>query len=882
MRRKQEHRRFMGLEVLETRRLMAIDLQVEYDPFPDAAEGDELTFVARIHNNGDETAEQVLIRSSLTNELVDPVWERQFGRAKFNPNPYADREPDFSIPAADQSIGSNPWQRITKLGDINGDGLTDFHIETPARRHLGNGYVLFGGLEQDFRDFEDDRIARIEGLGARWLGDVNGDGFNDFIWNSQIIFGAEDIGEGGTLKDPDPNDAPAGGRLNLGELWGLVYGVGDVDADGVDDFVSYYHGQTRVIRGATNLGTLTELTDADIAAATIATIEETGFLTAAGPIGDVNQDGFDDFSFSSIGRGRGVSIVFGGPNIVTGSLRRDELNGLNGFNINPEFDAPGRVWINYLDRFDGDYSVSVPAVTAQSGGDFNGDGMHDLVLRFTGGDLDAPSRAGDYRAGAAVIYGSPTIGAEGVFHVTEDNATFVQMKVFVWNQRPEVTVTDLNGDEYSDLIIDAQGASQFIYGGPDAFDIDIGYGDTHPFIDDHYYEYYEGFNGDNGYATGGYTYRLDINGDGYLDEVARQNETELDIFLGRETPPEPPPTPGTGDIEEVLSIPAGQSVVYTVTGIHRDTGNSIETSAFSLSARDSEDLRDNAVSERSSVLLDMDVSEVTFGEAGNVELEIRIDNRGPSNAVDLRLNESLNDVLEDISWTRTEQVFPTTLYLDELQGADGASFAGPARSTEEIYRGIDALGGTVGVAGDVNGDGVDDVFAIGQNGRDTTSLLFLGGDTVGEGGNLVVAETEIMSSVDPTPADFNGDGFADSVELDAASQETRSRARVTFGTADGIPELAAEDLDGQNGFQVVTDEFPPFVFAELNASWGDINADGFDDLLLGRMEYENRLPVAWAIFGGPGIGQNGTIEPYFARRNNWIHDGSGRHLSGRL
>ena len=72
-------RRLTRFEPLEARRLLAVDLQVEHDSYLPAEPGEEVTRVIRVFNNGEETAEQALIRSSLTDELVDPVWERLSG-----------------------------------------------------------------------------------------------------------------------------------------------------------------------------------------------------------------------------------------------------------------------------------------------------------------------------------------------------------------------------------------------------------------------------------------------------------------------------------------------------------------------------------------------------------------------------------------------------------------------------------------------------------------------------------------------------------------------------------------------------------------------------------------------------------------------------------
>lgn len=86
-----------AFEHLETRRLLAVDLVVEHDAIEPAEVGDMVTRTIRVHNLGDKVARDTLIRSSLTSELVDPVWERYEDRAKFVVDPTLGRTADFRI-----------------------------------------------------------------------------------------------------------------------------------------------------------------------------------------------------------------------------------------------------------------------------------------------------------------------------------------------------------------------------------------------------------------------------------------------------------------------------------------------------------------------------------------------------------------------------------------------------------------------------------------------------------------------------------------------------------------------------------------------------------------------------------------------------------------
>jgi hypothetical protein len=166
------------------------------------------------------------------------------------------------------------------------------------------------------------------------------------------------------------------------------------------------------------------------------------------------------------------------------------------------------------------------------------------------------------------------------------------------------------------------------------------------------------------------------------------------------------------------------------------------------------------------------------------------------------------------------------------------------------------FGASVASAGDVNGDGFADVIiganhALSLTGR---AYLYLGGP----------------SGLDPTPArvltgpdggrfgisvasagDIDGDGFADVVVGAWEAAAMRGQAYIYYGSAEGIPEIpqtvltGAEGKEGRLGISV--------------ASAGDVNGDGFADLVVGASTHgEETNAGAVFVYHGSATGLNMT------------------------
>lgn len=163
-------------------------------------------------------------------------------------------------------------------GDINGDGFDDvlidaYSAEAPGRQNPGRTYVVFGSAEMEYNGaidlVTDQNVLTIYGensedhLGKPSAGDINGDGINDLVFQSDcadpgdrqqageayILIGSSDLS---STKEIDLNGSTpdiiriSGDRA--GSYMGFVSSTGDIDGDGYDDVILGAHGASPLSR----------------------------------------------------------------------------------------------------------------------------------------------------------------------------------------------------------------------------------------------------------------------------------------------------------------------------------------------------------------------------------------------------------------------------------------------------------------------------------------------------------------------------------------------------------------------------------------------------------------------------------------------------------
>ncbi|HMQ68085.1 MAG TPA: T9SS type A sorting domain-containing protein [Ignavibacteria bacterium] len=320
-----------------------------------------------------------------------------------------------------QLVNDNIGFSVSGAGDVNADGYSDVITGTLSG---GKVYIFFGGPVMDNipdMTFTEGPGDLAYGYSVARAGDVNGDGYDDFMISSgsyNRLTGRIYIFYGGPFPDNIP-DVVLNGEAPNG-FFGLHLSApaGDVNGDGYDDIVTgafelnSLNGKAYLFFGGTNMDTI-----ADLTFTSPGFHNQFGYQTLGG---DFNGDGYSDLVisepfFNGIGR---VKIYYGGP---APDNTADVI--ISGENTGDNFGC-------YL-------SVA---------SDLNNDRIEDLIIGADGYD--------SYKGKACVYFGGANLGSSPDMVFTGETAG----SRFGYSLS---TAGDVNGDNKIDILVGAQGYNSY-------------------------------------------------------------------------------------------------------------------------------------------------------------------------------------------------------------------------------------------------------------------------------------------------------------------------------------------------------------------------------------------------------------------------------------
>ncbi len=177
------------------------------------------------------------------------------------------------------------------------------------------------------------------------------------------------------------------------------------------------------------------------------------------------------------------------------------------------------------------------------------------------------------------------------------------------------------------------------------------------------------------------------------------------------------------------------------------------------------------------------------------------------------------------------------------------------------------FGQSVSSAGDLNGDGYSDVIvgAYGYSSNTGRAYVYFGGASMNNSADLTITGETTDSYYGFSVAsagDVNGDGFSDAIVGASGYASNFGKAYIYYG-GNSMNTVADVTMDGEASLN---------YFGGLVSSAGDVNGDGFSDVIIGADGYISNTGKTYLFFGGtnmnniPDVTMTGeTTDNFFGR-----------------
>jgi len=378
--------------------------------------------------------------------------------------------------------GANMGESVSGAGDVNGDGYSDFLIGAKLYGVNGGTTVYHGGTYGVAVTPSTTRYSGSNGARLGWslsnAGDINGDGYSDMVagapdaTNGQAGEGLAYVHYGSTTGLSGVPNVTLEVNVAGARFGASVSSAGDVNGDGYADVIIGAPLSGGIGRSYVFMGGVGGL--APTAALVLTGTAGSEFGTGVCTAGDVNSDGYAD-------------VIIGAPGTATARVYRGTSAGLS---------AAAPVLLNGA-------AGSRYGAAVGTAGDVNGDGFSDVIV---GAPLFSNGQANE---GGAFVYhgGYPALST----------LVATQLEVNMANAGFGTSVAgagDMNGNGFYEVVVGAdQWASgqaseggAFVFYGSIGGTLAAGYSTIQPNV----------VNARLGYSV---SEAGDMNGDGYADIV---------------------------------------------------------------------------------------------------------------------------------------------------------------------------------------------------------------------------------------------------------------------------------------------------------------------------------------------------------------------------